>query len=70
MRAPPRHPVIHLPALTADEALLLVHILDRIHDAIWRAHGHAMQLRRDELAGLPSASRPTPPPPSPDDALF
>jgi hypothetical protein len=70
MRAPPRHPVIHLPALTADEALLLVHVLDRIHDAIWRAHGHAMQLRRDELAGLspvtPSASSP----PSPDDALF
>lgn len=70
MRAPPRHAVIHLPALTADEALLLVHILDRIHDAIWRAHGQAMQLRRDELACLRPASRPTPPPPSPDDTLF
>ena len=70
MRAPPRHPVIHLPALTADEALLLVHILDRIHDAIWRAHGQAMQLRRDELADLRSAARPSSPPPSPDDALF
>jgi hypothetical protein len=70
MRAPPRHPVIHLPALTADEALLLVHILDRIHDAIWRAHGHAMQLRRDELAGLTPASPPAPQPPSSEDALF
>lgn len=70
MRAPPRHAIIHLPALTADEALLLVHVLDRIHDAIWRAHGQAMQLRRDELASLRPASRPTPPPPSPDDELF
>ena len=71
MRAPPRHPVIHLPSLTADEALLLVHILDRIHDAIWRAHGQAMQLRRDELAGLTSAaSPPAAPPPSSDDAIF
>jgi hypothetical protein len=70
MRAPPRHAVIHLPALTADEALLVVHILDRIHDAIWRAHGQAMQLRRDELAALRPASRPASPPPSPDDALF
>lgn len=70
MRAPPRHPVIHLPALTADQALLLVHILDCIHDAIWRAHGQAMQLRRDELAGLRPASHPAPPPPFPDDTLF
>lgn len=70
MRAPPRHPVIHLPALTADQALLLVQILDRVHDAIWRAHGHAMQLRRDELAGLPSASPPAAQPPSSDDAIF
>lgn len=70
MRAPPRHPVIHLPALSADQALLLVHILDRIHDAIWRAHGHAMQLRRDELAGLTPASPPAAQPPSSEDALF
>ena len=70
MSAPPRHAVIHLPALTADQALLLVHILERIHDAIWRAHGYAMQLRRDELAGLRPASHPTPPPSSPDDEHF
>jgi hypothetical protein len=70
MKTPPRHAVIHLPALTADEALLLVHILDRIHDAIWRAHGLAMQFRREELAALAPASRPASPPPSPDDALF
>lgn len=70
MRAPPRHAVIHLPALTADQALLLVHILDRIHDAIWRAHGHAMQLRRDELARLTPVSPPAATPPSSDDALF
>ena len=66
MRAPPRHAVIHLPALSADEALLLVHILDRIHDAIWRAHGQAMQLRRDELADL----RPASPPPYLSDEPF
>ena len=70
MRAPPRHPVIHLPALTADQALLFVHILDRIHDAIWRAHGQAMQLRRDDLAGLTPASPPAATPPSSDDASF
>ena len=70
MKPPPRHAVIHLPALTADQALLLVHLLDRIHDAIWRAHGHAMQLRRDELAALRPISRTASPPPSPDDELF
>ena len=70
MNAPPRYPVIHLPALSADQALLLVHILDRIHDAIWRAHGQAMQLRRDELAALTPVSPHAAPPPSSDDAIF
>lgn len=70
MRTQPRHPVIHLPALTPDEALLVLHILDRIHDAIWAAHGHAIELRRDELAALEPVPRPASPPLPPDDALF
>jgi len=33
---------ILLPPLSADYALTLVHILERIAEAIWRAHGDAM----------------------------
>ena len=36
------HAQIHLPVLSADEALLLATIFDRASDAIWRAHGDAM----------------------------
>ena len=38
----PRRAQIHLPPMTADEALRLVAMLDRAITAIWRAHGDAM----------------------------
>lgn len=47
MSEPPRPPrrrraQIHLPPLTAEEALQIVALLDRAIAAIWRAHGDAM----------------------------
>jgi hypothetical protein len=52
-RGPRPHPQIHLPPLGAAYALTLVDILDRISDAIWRAHGdrmtHLLDLRRASL---------------------
>lgn len=36
------HPQLHLPALEAHEALLLVAVCESIITAIWRAHGDAM----------------------------
>ena len=33
---------LHMPHMTADEALLVVAILDKAIQAIWRAHGDAM----------------------------
>lgn len=68
MSAPPRHPIVHLPALTADEAWLLLRVLDRLHDAIWQAHGPDIERRREELAAGASGPRPAPPPP--DDLPF
>jgi hypothetical protein len=45
MKALPKKPYarIHLPALTAEEALLISSIFDKASDAIWRAHGYEMQ---------------------------
>ena len=40
-----RHAQIHLPTLGADDALLVVRLLDRASSAIWRAHGAQMALR-------------------------
>jgi hypothetical protein len=40
-RRPP-HAQIHLPPLTANEALLLVNLLDHAIAALWRTHGDAM----------------------------
>lgn len=40
-RADP-HAQIHLPPLTAKEALLLANLLDRAIAALWRTHGHPM----------------------------
>lgn len=37
-----RHAQLHLPALSAEQALLLVTILERVIRAIYRAHGDAM----------------------------
>jgi len=31
-----------LPRLSADEAWLVVHLLERIERAVWRAHGEGM----------------------------
>lgn len=47
-RPPPPHAQAHLPALNGDDALLIVNILGRITDAIWRAHGPAMQTALEE----------------------
>jgi hypothetical protein len=52
-----RHAQIHLPPLSAVEALRLVALLDRAITAIWRAHGPAMA---DE-AGLHGIEVPQPP---------
>ena len=37
-----RHAQLHLPALSAEQALLLVAVLERAISAIYRAHGDAM----------------------------
>lgn len=56
------HAQIHLPPLTADEALLVVNLLDRAIAALWRTHGDAMA---DLLACIdPDAAMAT----HPDDA--
>ena len=52
-----RHAQIHLPPLTAEQAYLVVRVLQRAESAIWRAHG-------DEMADLQGRDRPDEPPPS------
>jgi hypothetical protein len=41
-RRPRPHAQLHLPALSAEQALLLVHVLERAIAALYRAHGEAM----------------------------
>jgi len=41
-RRPRPHAQLHLPALTAEQALLVVHVLERAIEALYRAHGEAM----------------------------
>ena len=36
------HAQVHFPPLTAQEALLVVNLLDRAIAALWRTHGDAM----------------------------
>jgi hypothetical protein len=36
------HAQIHFPPLTAEQALLVAKLLERVVDAIWRTHGDAM----------------------------
>lgn len=36
------HAQLHLPALTAEQAQLLVNVLERAIEAVYRAHGEAM----------------------------
>jgi len=44
MKSLPKRPYaqLHLPALTAEEALLIAGIFQKAADAIWRAHGREM----------------------------
>lgn len=51
----PLDPQVELPALTADEALRFVALLERISAAIWRAHGEEMG---ELLLSDPSRRRP------------
>lgn len=59
MTSPRRLMRLRLPDLTADQAVVLVDVLDQVITKIWRLHGDAM---RDymEAAGIPY--------PRPDDA--
>lgn len=67
-----RHAQLHLPPLSPDQALVCVHIFERLITAIWRAHGPAMHARLDEIHGH---APPDPPaslaaPVHPDDLPF
>jgi len=68
MRVPPRHAMIHLPALAPDEAVLVMRVLDRAIDAIWRAHGPAIEAHASMLDDAPA--RPASAPRSSDDPIF
>ena len=70
------HAQIHLPPLTAQEALLVCNLLERAIAALWRTHGHAMA---DLLACIdpdallhtePADPAPTPTAPPTDDDIF
>ena len=50
-RTRPPHAQIHLPPLTAGQALLLVNLLDRAIAAIWRTH-------REQMADLRAGEDP------------
>lgn len=57
-RPPPPHAQAHLPALDGADALLVVNILQRVTDAIWRAHGPAMQASLEETCcSIPATVR-------------
>ena len=49
---------IHLPPLDPDQAVVLVNILEKAIEAIWRAHGDAMA---DYLGRVAPDSMPRPP---------
>ena len=36
------HAQLHLPVLTAEQARLLIHVLERAIDSLYRAHGDAI----------------------------
>lgn len=67
-----KHARLHMPSMTAEEALAVVALLEKAVEAIWRAHGNAMA---DRLA---SAGIETPRPqdgrwdgsPDPEDCGF
>jgi hypothetical protein len=66
------HAQIHLPTLTAHDALALVDVLERAIAALWRTHGDDMA----ELQAARGIETPRPPgavwttSPSPDDDCF
>ena len=68
------HAQIHLPPLSAHEALLFSNLLDRTIAALWRTHGDAMAalLDDDDSTGVPAGpSNDVQLPPFPDpDAMF
>lgn len=37
-----RHAQVHLPAMDAEQSLLMVEVLERVLRSIWRAHGDAI----------------------------
>ena len=53
-----RHAQIHLPPLDPDQAVVLVNILEKAIEAVWRAHGDAMA---DYLGRVAPDSMPRPP---------
>ena len=54
------HAQVHLPPLTAEEALLLCNLMDRAIAALWRTHGHSMGALLAQLDPLPALSRQLP----------
>lgn len=71
MRLPPRHAIIHLPVLSPDEAKLVMRVLDRVIDAVWRAHGPAIEFQDEadhalasEPASAPASESTSPPEPA------
>ena len=66
-----RHAQLHLPPLRADQAALVVALLEGVIKAIYRAHGQAMaDLFCDAIDPSPSRSAPMPDPSSSDDLIF
>jgi hypothetical protein len=64
------HAQVHLQPLTAEEALLVVGLLERAVAAIWRTHGDAMAeflACHDPDAALLYQTDPDPAPPDPAD---
>lgn len=53
-----RHARIHLSPLDPDQAVVLVNILEKVIEAVWRAHGDAMA---DYLGRVAPDSMPRPP---------
>ena len=67
LHKPPRpshnkHARLHLPHMSADEALLVVALLERAVQAIWRAHGDDMANQLAAAAGVED--------PRPEDACW
>jgi hypothetical protein len=67
------HAQIHFPSLTGHEALLVVNLLERVVDSLWRTHGDAMTdllgccHPGDPLPKQPDPLSPAAPAPSDDD---